>query len=117
MVRLGSAARQDVDGYAQAASCLAGVYPQRGGVYARGVPQGDAGSVPFLAAASGRDARAGGFMLMCPGGAFWIRSAQKGAWENKLEKGFNTTDVPLEFCLLVAEVGEANPCSPICSAS
>lgn len=36
-----------------------------------------------------------------------IRSAQKNAWENKLEKGFNTTDVPLEFCLLVAEVGEA----------
>lgn len=36
-----------------------------------------------------------------------IRSAQKSAWENKLEKGFNTTDVPLEFCLLVAEVGEA----------
>ncbi len=36
-----------------------------------------------------------------------MRSAQKSAWENKLEKGFNTTDVPLEFCLLVAEVGEA----------
>jgi NTP pyrophosphatase (non-canonical NTP hydrolase) len=36
-----------------------------------------------------------------------IRAAQKSAWENKLEKGFNTTDVPLEFCLLVAEVGEA----------
>jgi NTP pyrophosphatase (non-canonical NTP hydrolase) len=36
-----------------------------------------------------------------------IRSAQKNAWENKLAKGFNTTDVPLEFCLLVSEVGEA----------
>lgn len=36
-----------------------------------------------------------------------MRSAQKSAWENKLEKGFNTTDVPLEFCLLVAEIGEA----------
>jgi hypothetical protein len=36
-----------------------------------------------------------------------MRSAQKSAWQNKLEKGFNTTDVPLEFCLLVAEVGEA----------
>jgi NTP pyrophosphatase (non-canonical NTP hydrolase) len=40
-------------------------------------------------------------------GVLDIRSAQKSAWENKLEKGFNTTDVPLEFCLLVAEVGEA----------
>jgi hypothetical protein len=36
-----------------------------------------------------------------------IRLAQKNAWENKLAKGFNTTDVPLEFCLLVSEVGEA----------
>jgi hypothetical protein len=36
-----------------------------------------------------------------------MRSAQKSAWQNTLEKGFNTTDVPLEFCLLVAEVGEA----------
>ena len=29
-----------------------------------------------------------------------IRSGQKLAWENKVAKGFNTTDVPLEFCLL-----------------
>jgi NTP pyrophosphatase (non-canonical NTP hydrolase) len=36
-----------------------------------------------------------------------IRSAQKDAWENKVAKGFNTTDVPLEFCLLISEVGEA----------
>jgi NTP pyrophosphatase (non-canonical NTP hydrolase) len=36
-----------------------------------------------------------------------IRDAQKRAWENKLTKGFNTTDVALEFGLLVAEVGEA----------
>jgi NTP pyrophosphatase (non-canonical NTP hydrolase) len=36
-----------------------------------------------------------------------IRSAQKNAWENKLAKGFNTSDVPLEFCLLISEVGEA----------
>lgn len=36
-----------------------------------------------------------------------IRSAQKLAWGNKLAKGFNTTDVPLEFGLLTAEVGEA----------
>ncbi|MDH6574724.1 MazG nucleotide pyrophosphohydrolase domain-containing protein [Kitasatospora sp. MAP5-34] len=36
-----------------------------------------------------------------------IRSAQKLAWENKNLKGFNTTDVALEFGLLTAEVGEA----------
>jgi NTP pyrophosphatase (non-canonical NTP hydrolase) len=36
-----------------------------------------------------------------------IRSAQKNAWENKVAKGFNTSDVPLEFCLLISEVGEA----------
>ncbi|MGH3620696.1 MAG: hypothetical protein ACRDQ5_02775, partial [Sciscionella sp.] len=29
------------------------------------------------------------------------------AWENKIAKGFNTQDVPLEFGLLTAEVGEA----------
>jgi NTP pyrophosphatase (non-canonical NTP hydrolase) len=28
-------------------------------------------------------------------------------WENKKTKGFNTTDVPLEFCLLQGEVAEA----------
>ena len=36
-----------------------------------------------------------------------FRSAQKLAWDNKLAKGFNTTDVPLEFCLLNGEVAEA----------
>jgi NTP pyrophosphatase (non-canonical NTP hydrolase) len=36
-----------------------------------------------------------------------IRSAQKLAWQNKLAKGFNTTDVPLEFCLLNGEIAEA----------
>lgn len=36
-----------------------------------------------------------------------IRTAQKLAWENKITKGFNTTDVPLEFCLLQGEVAEA----------
>ncbi|MGW1146946.1 MazG nucleotide pyrophosphohydrolase domain-containing protein [Streptomyces sp. NPDC002454] len=36
-----------------------------------------------------------------------IRTAQKLAWENKLVKGFNTTDTALEFGLLTAEVGEA----------
>ncbi|HEY0937548.1 MAG TPA: hypothetical protein VGD91_27890 [Trebonia sp.] len=36
-----------------------------------------------------------------------IRSGQKLAWENKVAKGFNTTNVPLEFCLLQGEVAEA----------
>lgn len=36
-----------------------------------------------------------------------IRSAQKTAWDNKVGKNFNTSDVPLEFGLLTAEVGEA----------
>jgi NTP pyrophosphatase (non-canonical NTP hydrolase) len=36
-----------------------------------------------------------------------IRSMQQLAWENKVAKGFNTTDVPLEFCLLQGEVAEA----------
>ncbi|MEU6573626.1 MazG-like family protein [Streptomyces sp. NPDC046805] len=36
-----------------------------------------------------------------------IRSAQKLAWDNKINKGFNTTDLSLEFNLLTAEIGEA----------
>lgn len=36
-----------------------------------------------------------------------IGHAQKLAWSNKIEKGFNTTDTALEFGLLTAEVGEA----------
>ena len=32
---------------------------------------------------------------------------QKAAWENKVEKGFNTTNVGKEFCYLTSEVGEA----------
>jgi NTP pyrophosphatase (non-canonical NTP hydrolase) len=36
-----------------------------------------------------------------------LRSAQKLGWENKVAKGFNTTDVPLEFFLLQGEIAEA----------
>ena len=36
-----------------------------------------------------------------------IRSAQKQAWQNKVAKGFNTIDIPLEFCLLQGEIAEA----------
>jgi NTP pyrophosphatase (non-canonical NTP hydrolase) len=41
------------------------------------------------------------------GAALEISHAQKLAWDNKAAKGFNTTDVALEFGLLTAEVGEA----------
>lgn len=33
--------------------------------------------------------------------------AQRRAWANKVAKGFNVTDVPMEFGLLVEEIGEA----------
>lgn len=36
-----------------------------------------------------------------------IREAQQLVWRNKLAKGFNTTDVPLEFMLLHSEVAES----------
>jgi len=36
-----------------------------------------------------------------------LRDVQARAWANKQAKGFNTTDVPHEFMLLVEEIGEA----------
>ncbi|MEV0131411.1 hypothetical protein AB0H83_23470 [Dactylosporangium sp. NPDC050688] len=36
-----------------------------------------------------------------------VREAQKLVWENKHAKGFNTTDVALEFGLLHGELAEA----------
>ena len=36
-----------------------------------------------------------------------IKEIQKEVYQNKINKGFNVTDVPLEFCLLYGEVGEA----------
>lgn len=36
-----------------------------------------------------------------------IAAAQDAAWTNKTAKGFNTTDVALEFGLLTAEISEA----------
>jgi hypothetical protein len=36
-----------------------------------------------------------------------IRSGQELVWENKVAKGFNITNVPLEFCLLQGEMAEA----------
>jgi hypothetical protein len=48
-----------------------------------------------------------GYWSAAAGGKLDIRAGQKLAWENKVAKGFNTTDVPLEFCLLQGEVAEA----------
>ena len=36
-----------------------------------------------------------------------LKNLQKEIYQNKLDKGFNTTDVNKEFCLLYGEVGEA----------
>ncbi len=36
-----------------------------------------------------------------------LSDAHSRAWANKVAKGFNTTDVPMEFGLLYEEVGEA----------
>lgn len=36
-----------------------------------------------------------------------MKKIQKEIWQNKITKGFNTTDVNKEFCLLYGEVGEA----------
>ena len=36
-----------------------------------------------------------------------IKSLQEEIMNNKVSKGFNTTDIPLEFMLLTGEVSEA----------
>lgn len=36
-----------------------------------------------------------------------LKEMQKEIWQNKVNKGFNTTNVEKEFCLLYGEVGEA----------
>ena len=36
-----------------------------------------------------------------------FRVAQKKVYKNKIDKGFNVTDVNKEFCLLYGEVAEA----------
>lgn len=36
-----------------------------------------------------------------------LEQIQEEIWENKLRKGFNTTNVEKEFCCLYGEVGEA----------
>ena len=37
-----------------------------------------------------------------------MKEIQKEIYQNKINKGFNITDVNLEFCLLYGEVAEAN---------
>jgi hypothetical protein len=36
-----------------------------------------------------------------------VTGVQQRVWGNKVAHGFNTSDVPLEFCLLQGEVAEA----------
>jgi NTP pyrophosphatase (non-canonical NTP hydrolase) len=36
-----------------------------------------------------------------------LKKLQKSIYQNKLEKGFNTTNIHKEFCLLLGEVAEA----------
>ncbi len=36
-----------------------------------------------------------------------LKKIQKEVWENKVNKGFNTTNAEKEFCLLYGEVAEA----------
>ncbi len=36
-----------------------------------------------------------------------LNKIQKEAWENKKKKGFNTTDINLEFCFVYKELAEA----------
>lgn len=36
-----------------------------------------------------------------------MKEMQKEIWQNKINKGFNTTDVNKEFCLLYGEISEA----------
>ena len=36
-----------------------------------------------------------------------LKQKQKDIWQNKINKGFNTTNVEKEFCLLYGEVAEA----------
>ena len=36
-----------------------------------------------------------------------LKKLQKKIYQNKIDKGFNTTDIAKEFCLLYGEVSEA----------
>ena len=36
-----------------------------------------------------------------------LKQVQKDIWQNKINKGFNTTNVEKEFCFLYSEVAEA----------
>jgi len=47
------------------------------------------------------------FIRDFPEGNMDLREAQKVVYKNKIDKGFNVTDVNKEFCLLYGEVAEA----------
>ena len=36
-----------------------------------------------------------------------LSAVQKAVYQNKVDKGFNVTDINVEFCLLYGEVAEA----------
>ena len=36
-----------------------------------------------------------------------LKQIQKDVYKNKIDKGFNVTDVPIEFCLTYGELAEA----------
>lgn len=36
-----------------------------------------------------------------------LKELQKQVYQNKVEKGFNVTDIPMEFCLTHGELTEA----------
>ena len=38
---------------------------------------------------------------------FNTKQIQKRIYQNKIDKGFNITDIPKEFCYLYSEVAEA----------
>lgn len=65
----------------------------------KGAPQASGGLAPARGATDAADGR-----TAAPG--LTLRAIQSAAWQNKLVKGFNTTDVPLEFGLLTGELGE-----------
>lgn len=43
----------------------------------------------------------------CPRSQLTFAEAQSRVWANKVRRGFNTSDVAEEWCLLMAELGEA----------
>lgn len=51
--------------------------------------------------------RRGGRQVPVPASRLTFAEAQRRVWANKVRQGFNTRDVAEEWCLLMAELGEA----------